>query len=139
MDLHRGTDFNDVSKILFHCLQGSNPGFNRFSYFDKFTLLKTNVERVNFVYKDVKKYPRDFVKFMKDTKNDDVALRHMENAKLKLNCANYWEALESNALCLATAQTDRFLALAYSNRAECFFKLNMPVQCLEVSANFILS
>lgn len=128
-----GTEFNDLAKLLFNCLRGTNPNFNPWEYMENFDKLQNNVSRVAFVLSDIQKYPKVFAKFTRDEKSDETALSHYEKGRLAFNNGNYWDALEDYTRCIAIAKNPRVLAMGYRNRAECFVELKMREQGQEVS------
>ncbi|XP_063916970.1 SET and MYND domain-containing protein 4-like [Zophobas morio] len=126
-----GTEFNDLAKLLFNTISNLKPEFDPIEYLDAFESMKTNLDKVNFVYADIKKYPNVFAKYMKDTKSDELAFTHIDGGKRKCLVGKYWDALEDFTQSVAAAESETVLALGYGHRAECFLKLEMPDKCLE--------
>ncbi|EFA07766.1 SET and MYND domain-containing protein 4-like Protein [Tribolium castaneum] len=126
-----GSEFNDLAKLLFKCLSTTNLNFDPLMYIENFEKCKTNVSRVEFVLKDMQRYPKIFAKFTKDKKDDQVALKHYENGRFAFNNFNYWDALENYTQCIACAENPRTLAMGHRNRAECFLQLKMKTKCEE--------
>ncbi|RZC39061.1 SET, TPR 11, and/or zf-MYND domain containing protein, partial [Asbolus verrucosus] len=126
------TNVNSVDFIptqLFDRLRTLNPNFNLCTYLNRFRALKTNQDRVNFVYKDLKKYNL-FPKFYKDKKDDATAIECRDRGNALFAEGSYSEAAIAYTRSISAAKSKGVLAIAYANRSACLFKLNMFQGCL---------
>ena len=118
--------------FLLSRLGSLNPHFDMSRYLEKFGRLETNLDRVNFVYKDLRKF-KLFPKSVKCGKSDAESQGLRERGNEAFGEGGYRLALERYTASLAAAKGPGFLALAFANRSACLYKLGRFQECLTVS------
>ncbi|CAH1366474.1 unnamed protein product [Tenebrio molitor] len=106
-----------------------NSRFKPSTHFKKFGELKTNLDRMNFVFRDMEKC-KTHPPFKKDKKDDTVAIKNRERGNIFFKSANYREALDCYTISILTAESNEILALAYANRSAALSKLDLLKECL---------
>ncbi|KAJ3645435.1 hypothetical protein Zmor_023093 [Zophobas morio] len=115
--------------FLLSRLGSLNPHFDMSRYLEKFGRLETNLDRVNFVYKDLRKF-KLFPKSVKCGKSDAESQGLRERGNEAFGEGGYRLALERYTASLAAAKGPGFLALAFANRSACLYKLGRFQECL---------
>ncbi|RZC34372.1 SET and/or TPR 11 domain containing protein [Asbolus verrucosus] len=123
------TDADNPPTRMIDYLKTLKPNFSPSRYLTKFGSLKTNQDRVNFIYRDMKKlnfYP----KYFKDSKDDGAAIASQKQGDVFFGKGYYHEAIIEYTRSIATAKSRGVLSRSYANRSACLFKINMFKECL---------
>jgi hypothetical protein len=116
--------------LRFSAHLAKNHSFHFPTYLKKFGALKTHLDRMNFVFTDLKKL--DWL-FKRDKKTDAAAVEHRKKGNIFYQLDDYRNALNCYTASIMTAKSVEVLALAYGNRSAALFKLNLYRECLTVS------
>lgn len=115
----------------------SMEAFNVETYLQKMVTFKTNSEKVNWIYDDLKLFNL-IPKFVADCKHDEISQKQRVEGNRLFEAGNHIKSLKSYSCSVATAKTKHVLALAYANRSALLFKMKMYRECLEVRSRFFL-
>ncbi|CAH1376373.1 unnamed protein product [Tenebrio molitor] len=113
--------------LRFSAHLAKNHSFHFPTYLKKFGALKTHLDRMNFVFTDLKKL--DWL-FKRDEKTDAAAVEHRKKGNIFYQLDDYRNALDCYTASIMTAKSVEVLALAYGNRSAALFKLNLYRECL---------
>lgn len=107
------------SQLVYH-LQENGIDFDQFV--KKFNRLKTNLERVDYVYEKMDLYNVFEGNFTADEKNDVKANALKERGNQVFAKGKYAKALRYYTKCISKAKSQEILALGYANRSAALFK-----------------
>lgn len=124
------SDINSIHHTLLRHLQNDDKSL---TLSNDFSVLKTNAERVNFVYSILESYNL-FPTVLNDEKNDEKANEFRQEGNFLYKNKKIRDALVLYTKSIANASNEGDeLALGYGNRSAALFEMGFFKECLKVS------